>query len=139
MIGFLNSPYAALEGNGYVTLEVGLISGGVQESVEVALSLSSGSAQGEEPSCRQTTSSLLSCASLLLDVADFISESTIFTFDRSTTFIRYNVSLVNDDVFEFNEDFQAQLSFVTAVERVSIDPATAQVTIEDDDCKRDSH
>ena len=34
---------------------------------------------------------------------------------------------------------QIQLSFVTAVERVSIDPATAQVTIEDDDCKRDSH
>ena len=41
--------------------------------------------------------------------------------------------LVNDDTYEFIENFNAQLSFVEATERVTIDPGSAQVWVEDDD------
>lgn len=68
------------------------------------------------------------------DGADFDSAGAIFTFnatgDRTYTF---NVSLENDDIYEFIENFNAQLSFVEAAERVTIDPESAQVEILDDD------
>lgn len=42
---------------------------------------------------------------------------------------------MDDDIYEFSENLFAQLSFVTAAERVSIDPENAQVEIEDEDGK----
>ena len=47
VIGFIETNYTADESDGFVTLAFGLISGGVQEPVEVALTLSGGSAQGK--------------------------------------------------------------------------------------------
>ena len=45
----------------------------------------------------------------------------------------FDVPLVNDDAYEIIENFNAQLSFVETAERVTIDPGSAQVQIEDDD------
>ena len=42
---------------------------------------------------------------------------------------------MNDNVFEFIENFTAQLSFVETAERVTIDPGSAQVEVLDDDGK----
>ena len=42
---------------------------------------------------------------------------------------------MNDDVYEFIESFNAQLSFVEVVDRVTINPGLAQVEIQDDDGK----
>ena len=47
----------------------------------------------------------------------------------------FDVLLVNDDIYEFIENFTAQLSFVEATERVTIDPDSAQVEVLDDDGK----
>lgn len=48
VIGFLETEYTALESTGYVTLVFGLRSGGVQQPVNVLLSLTNGSALGEQ-------------------------------------------------------------------------------------------
>ena len=60
----------------------------------------------------------------------------MFVFDRSTNAISYNVSLVDDNIAELDENFMALLSFVEgSVERVSIDPDMADVIIVDNDRK----
>ena len=51
MIGFFESVYTGLEADGYVTVNFGLISGGVQEPVEVLLSLRNGTAIGKLEHC----------------------------------------------------------------------------------------
>ena len=45
------------------------------------------------------------------------------------------MTIVDDDVYEFTESILAQLSLLNPVERVSIDPPSAQVQIVDDDGK----
>ena len=70
--------------------------------------------------------------------SDFDGAGGTFTFDPSRTVYSYNVSLVDDDIYEFTENFFAQLSFVgtpAEPERVSIDPDMALVEVEDDDGK----
>jgi hypothetical protein len=42
---------------------------------------------------------------------------------------------MNDDVYEFIENFTAQLNLAEAADRVTIDPDSAQVQILDDDSK----
>ena len=65
---------------------------------------------------------------------DFDSTGGIFTFNASSaTTYTFDVPLVNDDTYEFIENFNAQLSFVEAAKRVTIDPGSAQVQVEDDD------
>lgn len=59
-----------------------------------------------------------------------------FTFDASRTSYTFNISLVNDDVFEVAEHFQAGLRFPGAAPlRVSLQPAQAEIEIIDDDGK----
>ena len=66
--------------------------------------------------------------------ADFDNTGDVFTFnDSSTMTFSYDVPLVNDGVYEFIENFNAQLSFVGAAERVTIDPGSALVEVQDDD------
>lgn len=69
----------------------------------------------------------------LTAVRDFVGTGSTFTFDRSTRAFNYSVTIVNDDVYEFNENFFAQLNFIRPAARVSIDPASAQVQIVDED------
>ena len=65
---------------------------------------------------------------------DLDSTGGIFTFNASSaTIYTFDVPLVNDDTYEFIENFNAQLSFVEAAEQVTIDPGSAQVQVEDDD------
>ena len=67
---------------------------------------------------------------------DFDSTGGVFTFNASSaTTYAFDVPLVNDDIYEFIENFNAQLSFVEAAERVTIDPDSAQVEVLDDDGK----
>ena len=47
VIGFFDTDYTGLEADGFVTVAFGLISGGVQEPVEVMLSLRNGTAIGK--------------------------------------------------------------------------------------------
>ena len=134
VIGFIETNYPVLEANGFVTLVFGVIEGGVQEGVEVRLTLSSGSAEGMY---RDHELSRLVCvlnySPCYSAGADYIDVDDVFTFDPTTTTIEYNVTLIDDDIYEFDEGFSAQLSFVSPVERVSIDPAFADVVIEDED------
>lgn len=66
--------------------------------------------------------------------SDFDSTGDVFTFNASSdTRYSFDVPLVNNNVYEFIENFNAQLSFVEAAERVTIDPGTAQVEVLDDD------
>ena len=65
--------------------------------------------------------------------ADYIDVNDAFMFDHTTTRNEYNVTLIDDDIYEFDEIFHAQLSFVDTVERVYIDPAFADIVIEDND------
>ena len=70
------------------------------------------------------------------DVVDFDSTGAVFTFNASSeTMYSFNVSLVNDNVYELIENFNPQLTFVEAANRVTIDPGSAQVQILDDDSK----
>ena len=70
------------------------------------------------------------------DVVNFDSTGAVFTFNASSeTMYSFNVPLVNDDVYEFIENFNAQLTFVESADRVTIDPGSAQVQILDDDSK----
>ena len=67
---------------------------------------------------------------------DFDSAGAVFTFNASSeTMYSFNVSLVDDNVYEFIENFTARLTFVEAADRVTIDPGSAQVQILDDDGK----
>ena len=66
--------------------------------------------------------------------ADFDSTGGVFTFNASSaTIYSFDVPLVSDDVYESIENFMTQLSFVDVAdhERVTIDPNSAQVRIED--------
>ena len=75
----------------------------------------------------------------LKDGTDFDGAGGTFTFDRSRTIYSFNVSLEDDDIYEFTENFFAQLSFVgtpAESERVSIGPEMATVEVEDDDSKQ---
>ena len=46
----------------------------------------------------------------------------------------FNVTLINDSIFELTELFMADLRFVDAVPpRVTLDPAQAEIEILDDD------
>ena len=66
--------------------------------------------------------------------SDFDSTGDVFTFNASSeTTYTFDVPLVNDDTFEFIENFNAQLSFIETAERVTIDPDSAQVEVLDDD------
>ena len=70
------------------------------------------------------------------DVVDFDSTGAVFTFNASSqTMYFFDVPLVNDDVYELIENFNAQLTFVEVADRVTIDPGSAQVQILDDDSK----
>ena len=70
------------------------------------------------------------------DVVDFDSTGAVFTFNASSeTMYSFDVPLENDNVYEFIENFNAQLTFVESADRVSIDPGSAQVQILDDDSK----
>jgi hypothetical protein len=66
--------------------------------------------------------------------ADFDSTGGVFRFNASSArTYTFDVPLVRDDVYESIEDFRAQLSFVEIAdhERVTIDPNSAHVLIED--------
>ena len=66
--------------------------------------------------------------------SDFDSTGGVFTFNVSSVMIyTFNVPLVNDDIYEFIENFIVQLSFVEAAGRVTIDPDSAQVLIKESD------
>ena len=57
-----------------------------------------------------------------------------YTFDASTNVSIINIALVNDNVYELIETFQARLSFHgQQPERVRIDPGRTYATIFDDD------
>ena len=57
-----------------------------------------------------------------------------YTFDASTNVSTINIALVNDNVYELIETFQARLSFHgQQPERVRIDPGRTYTTIFDDD------
>ena len=65
---------------------------------------------------------------------DFDSTGGVFTFNASSaTIYSFDVPLVSDDVYESIENFTTQLSFVDVAEheRVTIDPNSVQVRIED--------
>ena len=65
---------------------------------------------------------------------DFDSTGGVFTFNASGVMTyTFNVPLLNDDMYEFVENFNAQLSLVEAAERVTIDPDSAQVLIKESD------
>lgn len=45
------------------------------------------------------------------------------------------MTIVDDDIYEFNESILAQLSLLRPVERVSINPPSTEIQIVDDDGK----
>ena len=58
-------------------------------------------------------------------------------FNSSVTTYTYNISIINDDYFEFTESFLASLRFTNAApEGVVLAPENANITIIDDDGKR---
>ena len=68
---------------------------------------------------------------------DYISLSEVVTFSSSSTIQSVQVTIVDDDLLEIDEVFTASLELVNAVDadRVVLMPASATVTIFDDDCK----
>ena len=65
---------------------------------------------------------------------DGTSQLQLFTFSPGNIIVSVGIPLVDDSTFEQNETFHVTLEFQGAPpERVTIDPATAVVSIFDDD------
>lgn len=67
--------------------------------------------------------------------SDFVGGGDTFIFDSLTTTFNYNLTIVNDDFYEITESVLARLSLLMSIDRVFINPASAQVQIVDDDGK----
>ena len=69
--------------------------------------------------------------------SDYTSLSEVVTFSSSSTIQSVRVTIVDDDLLEIDEVFTASLELVNAVDadRVVLMPASAPVTIFDDDSK----
>ena len=69
------------------------------------------------------------------DGIDFVAEGQVLVFSSSNLFSAVRVVPLDDNETEIDESLSARLSFIGAG-AVSIDPASAQVIISDDDeCK----
>ena len=59
-----------------------------------------------------------------------------YTIDASNSVFAINIPLINDNIFEINETFQARLNFPgQPPERVRMDTDSTHATILDDDSK----
>ena len=67
--------------------------------------------------------------------SDYMSLSEVVTFSSSSTIQSVQVTIVDDDLLEIDEVFTASLELVNAVDvdRIVLMPASAPVTIFDDD------
>lgn len=75
---------------------------------------------------------------IIIAGSDYIfSGPQMFALDKLNSNFTLNVTLINDDIFESNETFQLNLIFSGQIppQSVSINPAAAQITILDNDCK----
>ena len=137
VIGFLNTSYTVGESDGQVNIQIGVISpGSLQRPVMVQFSTSADSADGKvvQINCACNYNDFERNFSLHTAGSDY-SESVIqFTFDSATREVDVSVPIISDSLFELTELFNASLAFTGAPPpRISLAPASAQVTIRDDD------
>ena len=68
------------------------------------------------------------------DGSDYVGHSNVLlTFDAATRSIAVSMNLIDDSVYEGEEDFSATLTLVSDLERVTIDVDNALAIIEDDE------
>ena len=75
----------------------------------------------------------------MLDGNDYQTTAPqVFTFDSSKTTFTFDVQIIDDNITEGNEILLAGLRFLGGkpVPRVTLDPAEANITILDDDSKK---
>ena len=66
--------------------------------------------------------------------SDHVGRSNVLlTFNAATRSIQVEVELIDDNVFERDEDFNGVLSLVSSSPSVTIGPDNALATIEDDE------
>ncbi len=70
---------------------------------------------------------------LFADGEDFVSMPASLTFDSSRLRVCFNVTILDDDRFEFDEDFVVNIT--TTESQVTLDPISTVVMINDDDGK----
>ena len=69
-----------------------------------------------------------------IDGSDYDGTSQLLTLSQEHVTVSVSVPLVNDSTFEMTETFQARLEFPSVPpERVTIDPASATMSLFDDD------
>ncbi len=132
VIGFINSPYQAFENDTFATVEFGITSGTIatNHNVSVELILSN-----------QTALSKCVVFEILITLdntggSDYQDiRPQVFTFSSSMTSYRFNVSILNDNIFEFSKNLKACLKFMVGETppRVTLQPAQANINILDDD------
>ncbi len=81
---------------------------------------------------------LLAVVLLYIGGSDYMDNGAqVFVFNSSASSYTFSVTLIDDDIFELAEIFQADLRFVgpTPPPRVTLDPAQTRISISDDDGK----
>ena len=112
VIGFKPYTYTVIEGAGEVTLTVSVISGDLTQTVTLMYDTADGSAK---------------------DSADYTDSTGMVTLSDTTSTVTFTVPIIDDEVPESTEIFFVDLTPVVSLPvGVTLDPATATVTITDD-------
>ena len=136
VIGFMNLPYQVNESDSFITLEFGILDGGmITDNVSVELFFSNQSAISKFE--HNVNHYPRSKTSYFIGNSDFEDHGAeIYVLSSSVTSYAVNVSIIdeNENIFEFTESFQAGLRFSEAVPPlVFLSPAQADIEILDDD------
>ena len=107
-IGFNSTEYTVAENEGSVQLTVVVLAGQLQRDVSVQVSTSPAT-------------------------ADFGSVSPTLIFSSTITSINVPVNITDDMLVEVSENFFGNITLISTDANVTVNPAEATITIEDDD------